>query len=98
MKQANYKYEFLKTYRSLYTFMKMCNLYELVKVEDEERGEYRLIGFKFPTKRSRKLQRTHHMIHIATTATTVPLEEVRISLVKHPNTTLYPEPFWLVHN
>lgn len=114
MDKLNYKYEFLKTYRSIQTFLRGEQLDKVYKHEDDDLGMYFLHAYYYDYKKSKnrttnfwrhknavdncKLKRANgYTIIIATTAHNLPLDEVRVSLVKHTNTRVYPDPFWLVH-
>lgn len=114
MYKANYKYEFLKTYRSIQTFLKGEQLDRVYKHEDDDLGMYFLYAYYYDYKKSTnratnfwryknavdkcKLKRAHsYTIIVATTAHNLELDEVKISLVKHINTKIFPYPFWLVH-
>lgn len=115
MDKLNYKYEFLKTYRSIQTFMRGEHLDQVCKRADDDLGMYFLYAYRYGFKLSRNpatnfwrhkrakengnefKRAREYTIIIATTAHNLPLDEVKVSLVKHTNTSVYPNPFWLVH-
>lgn len=98
MEKFNYKYEFLKTYRSIQTFMGGERLARVKKVVDDDLGMCFIWSYYYPNRRSKVPRRTTaYTIIIATTAHNVDIEDLRVSLVRHSNTRVYPDAFWLAH-
>lgn len=98
MDKLNYKYEFLKTYRSIHHFMRGERLASVAKVVDDDLGMCFIWAYHYPTRRHKTLKRANsYTIIIATTSHNIDISELRISKVKHTNTRIYPEAFWLAH-